>query len=165
MSSKTARTFRCVALTPKRSFVYFSHSILFFLKVGERQLLCLARALLRKSHILVLDEATSAADAKTDKAIQATIDAAFAKKRTLLVIAHRLETILDRLVFLFLFFHISLFEPPFFCLIHSDRIMILDDGNLIEFDTPSALLSNPDSALSKLMQSSQHNDNDDTKTD
>eukprot|EP00051_Salpingoeca_urceolata_P018547 m.260888 g.260888 ORF g.260888 m.260888 type:complete len:1419 (-) comp19220_c0_seq3:108-4364(-) len=96
--------------------------------VGQRQLLCLARALLRDSPILVLDEATSAADSQTDAAIQDTIRESFAGRRTLVVIAHRLDTILD-----------------------SDRILILDDGRVAEFDAPDTLLDNPDSQLNKML--------------
>lgn len=100
--------------------------------VGERQLLCLARALLRDSKVLVLDEATSAADAKTDNAIQETIRDSFAGRRTLLIIAHRLDTIMD-----------------------SDRIMVMDAGKVGEFDTPRALSSNPDSLLSGMLRSTK----------
>jgi len=87
------------------------------LSVGQRQLVCLTRALLRKSKILVLDEATAAVDLETDELIQQTIRREFAD-RTVFTIAHRLNTIMD-----------------------CDRIMVLKDGSVVEFDVPSNLLS------------------------
>ncbi|XP_077093647.1 ATP-binding cassette sub-family C member 2-like [Siphateles boraxobius] len=86
------------------------------LSLGQRQLLCLARALLRKSRILILDEATAAVDLETDDLIQSTIRREFSHC-TVLTIAHRLNTILD-----------------------SSRVMVLDSGKIVEFDSPSTLL-------------------------
>ncbi|KAM6916448.1 LOW QUALITY PROTEIN: ATP-binding cassette sub-family C member 2-like [Xenentodon cancila] len=86
------------------------------LSVGQRQLLCLARALLKKSRILILDEATAAVDLETDNLIQNTIRKEFAHC-TVLTIAHRLHSIMD-----------------------SSRVMVLDAGKIVEFDSPSNLL-------------------------
>ncbi|XP_063876014.1 ATP-binding cassette sub-family C member 3-like isoform X2 [Scylla paramamosain] len=91
------------------------------LSMGQRQLVGLARALLRKSPLLVLDEATAAVDVQTDQLIQTTIRAEFAEC-TVLTIAHRLNTILD-----------------------SDKVMVMDQGRIAEFDSPSALLAQKDS--------------------
>ncbi|XP_058240892.1 canalicular multispecific organic anion transporter 1 isoform X4 [Hemibagrus wyckioides] len=85
------------------------------LSVGQRQLLCLARALLRKSKILILDEATAAVDLETDELIQSTITREFSQC-TVLTIAHRIHTILN-----------------------STRVMVLDAGKIVEFDSPSVL--------------------------
>ncbi|XP_063818327.1 ATP-binding cassette sub-family C member 2 [Pseudophryne corroboree] len=87
------------------------------LSVGQRQLLCLARALLRKSKILILDEATAAVDLETDHLIQKTIRSEFADC-TVLTIAHRLHTIMD-----------------------SNKVMVLDAGRIVEYGDPEHLLA------------------------
>uniref|UniRef100_A0A8C8SZK8 Multidrug resistance-associated protein 1 n=1 Tax=Pelusios castaneus TaxID=367368 RepID=A0A8C8SZK8_9SAUR len=86
------------------------------LSVGQRQLVCLARALLRKTKILVLDEATAAVDLETDDLIQSTIRTQF-EDCTVLTIAHRLNTIMDY-----------------------ERILVLDKGKIVECDSPANLL-------------------------
>ncbi|KAG0364699.1 hypothetical protein BGZ54_007256 [Gamsiella multidivaricata] len=91
--------------------------------VGQRSLICLARALLRKTKILVLDEATSAVDVETDELIQKTIRTEF-KDRTILTIAHRIKTVMD-----------------------SDKILVLEQGHVVEYDSPSVLLQRRDESL------------------
>ncbi|XP_029925836.1 multidrug resistance-associated protein 4-like isoform X2 [Myripristis murdjan] len=95
---------------------------------GQRQLVCLARAILRKNRILIIDEATANVDPRTDELIQRTIREKF-RDCTVLTIAHRLNTIID-----------------------SDRILALDSGTIQEFDHPYILLQNKESALFKLVQ-------------
>ncbi|MEJ1276351.1 ATP-binding cassette sub-family C (CFTR/MRP) member 6 [Cricetulus griseus] len=87
------------------------------LSIGQRQLLCLGRALLLKSKILILDEATAAVDLGTDSLIQTTIRNEFSNC-TVITIAHRLHTIMD-----------------------SDKIMVLDSGKIVEYGSPEELMS------------------------
>ncbi|WOG82141.1 hypothetical protein DCAR_0101303 [Daucus carota subsp. sativus] len=96
--------------------------------VGQRQLFCLGRALLKKSCILVLDEATASVDSATDGILQKIISQEF-KDRTILTIAHRIHTVID-----------------------SDFVLVLSDGRIAEYDTPARLLERDDSFFSKLIR-------------
>ena len=98
------------------------------LSSGQRQLFCLARALLKKSKIIVMDEATAQIDVETDVAVQRTIRREFSYA-TVLVVAHRLGTVMD-----------------------SDRILVLDGGKLAEFAPPEELLSRPNSLFRALVR-------------
>ncbi|CAK4072293.1 unnamed protein product [Aphanomyces euteiches] len=96
------------------------------LSVGQRQLLCIARALLRQSRVVVLDEATANIDLESDRLIQQTIKECF-RDVTMLIIAHRLDTIID-----------------------SDRILVMDRGSVIEYDSPQVLLAKEGSVFAEL---------------
>ncbi|XP_035533961.1 multidrug resistance-associated protein 4-like [Morone saxatilis] len=96
--------------------------------VGQRQLVCLARAVLRKNRILIIDEATANVDPRTDELIQKTIREKF-RECTVLTIAHRLNTIID-----------------------SDRILVLDSGTIQELDCPFTLLQNKEGAFYNMVQ-------------
>ena len=91
--------------------------------VGERQLLCLARALLRKSKILILDEATAAVNMDTEKIAYEVIDKLFTHC-TIITIAHRLSTVNK-----------------------SNRIIVLDEGEVVELDVPQKLFEDKSSAF------------------
>lgn len=95
------------------------------LSVGQKQLVCLARAFLRKTRILIMDEATAYLDLNTDLAIQSMIRIAFADC-TVITIAHRLQTILDY-----------------------NRVLVLDQGEVVEFDTPANLVQDRNSSFFK----------------
>ncbi|KAM4554976.1 ATP-binding cassette sub-family C member 5 isoform 1-T1 [Odontesthes bonariensis] len=100
--------------------------------VGERQLLCVTRALLRNSKILILDEATSAIDTETDRLIQETIRCAFGSCTTL-IIAHRLNTVMS-----------------------CSRVMVLDNGQILEFDSPAALLADENSRFRAMAEATEN---------
>jgi ATP-binding cassette subfamily C (CFTR/MRP) protein 1 len=103
---------------------------------GQRQLLCIARSLLRKPKILVMDEATASIDNETDAEIQEMIRENF-KDATVLTIAHRLNTIMD-----------------------SDRVLVLEDGRIAELDTPQNLLAKKNGHFKAMVDKSNaaHND-------
>ncbi|SJK98373.1 uncharacterized protein ARMOST_01638 [Armillaria ostoyae] len=105
------------------------------LSVGQRQILALARALVRGSKLLILDEATSAIDYKTDSIIQSSLRNELGPDITLITVAHRLQTIMD-----------------------ADKIMVLDAGRIVEFDSPKNLLSNPKGKLRSLVDESPDKD-------
>jgi ATP-binding cassette, subfamily C (CFTR/MRP), member 1 len=109
--------------------------------VGQRQLICLARALLRNSKILILDEATASIDHNTDELIQQTIRSCF-KSGTVITIAHRLNTILDYDRFALLLFSFSLLNSFYFSFFYFCRVIVMDKGTIVEFDSPDNLLSN-----------------------
>uniref|UniRef100_A0A8C4HU33 ATP-binding cassette sub-family C member 10 n=1 Tax=Dicentrarchus labrax TaxID=13489 RepID=A0A8C4HU33_DICLA len=95
--------------------------------VGQRQLLCLARALLTRAKLLCIDEATASVDQKTDKLLQQTIREKFQDK-TVLTIAHRINTIMD-----------------------CDRVLVMHAGKVVEFDTPAALCQTDHSIFQRLV--------------
>ncbi|RVW90888.1 ABC transporter C family member 3 [Vitis vinifera] len=95
--------------------------------VGQRQLVCLARVLLQRRKILVLDEATASVDTATDNLIQKTIREE-TSKCTVITVAHRIPTVID-----------------------NDLVLVLDEGKVVEYDSPPQLLKDSSSAFSKLV--------------
>ena len=91
------------------------------LSIGEKQLICITRAILRKTKIIVLDEATASIDYKTEEIIQKALNELLANS-TMICIAHRIKTV-----------------------INADKILVLENGEVAEFDTPKNLLENKNS--------------------
>eukprot|EP01126_Amoeba_proteus_P045140 TRINITY_DN5041_c0_g1_i1.p1 TRINITY_DN5041_c0_g1~~TRINITY_DN5041_c0_g1_i1.p1 ORF type:complete len:128 (+),score=29.01 TRINITY_DN5041_c0_g1_i1:537-920(+) len=95
---------------------------------GQKQLLAMARVVLEDRRILILDEATAALDLQTEKVFQKVLDHQFKGKRTCIIVAHRLSTIMD-----------------------CDKILAMDQGKLVDFDHPQRLLSNPHSLFAQIV--------------
>ena len=100
------------------------------LSIGEKQLICITRAILRKSKIVILDEATASIDFKHEEIVQKAIDQLL-KTSTLISIAHRIKTVLN-----------------------SDKILVLENGEVKEFDNPNVLLKDKNSLFSELYNKS-----------
>jgi ATP-binding cassette subfamily C (CFTR/MRP) protein 4 len=103
------------------------------LSAGQRQLLCLARAIAKRNKILILDEATANVDHATDSLIQKTIRVNF-KECTVLTIAHRLDTIMD-----------------------CDKVLVMDNGVAVEYDHPHILLQHNDGDFALMVQQTGNN--------
>jgi ABC-type multidrug transport system fused ATPase/permease subunit len=112
--------------------------------IGQRQLMCFARALLHEAKVLLLDEATASVDVETDQLIQRMLRGEKFRDCTIITIAHRINTIID-----------------------SDRILVMHQGRVVEFDTPSALLDMPNgyfkSMVDDMHRSSASTSNDDVQ--
>jgi ABC-type multidrug transport system fused ATPase/permease subunit len=102
------------------------------LSQGQRQLICIARALLRHTSVLIVDEGTSAVDPHTDELVQRVLRDVARRGTTVLAIAHRLQTILD-----------------------FDRILVLGSGEILEYDTPAALTKDRNSLFSSMLGESE----------
>ena len=100
------------------------------LSLGQKQLLCVARAILRRSRIVLLDEATASVDVESDQKLQRVLRDVFSNC-TVLTIAHRIHTIAD-----------------------SSRILVLEEGSAVEFDAPNKLMANPNSIYRSLVEQS-----------
>ena len=100
------------------------------LSVGEKQLICIARAIIRKTKIVVMDEATANIDVNTEAKIQKALQYALSDS-TVITVAHRIKTIIDY-----------------------DKILVLDNGNVVEFDTPQNLINNDKSLFFELYSKS-----------
>ena len=98
------------------------------MSIGERQLICIIRAILRNNKIVILDEATANIDVVTEQAIQKLISEEFLGA-TVLCIAHRLNTI-----------------------IRSDKVLVMDKGQAAEFDSPATLMADRKSIFSKMLK-------------
>ena len=101
------------------------------ISIGEKQLICITRAILRKSKIIVMDEATASIDVKTERLIQNAINELLFNSTTF-TIAHRIKTILN-----------------------SDRILVLEKGEIAEFDSPQNLIENKNSLFYQLYKKSK----------
>lgn len=101
---------------------------------GQRQLLCIARALLRRCNVVMLDEATASCDIETDEMVQRLIRKVFAEC-TVITVAHRIRTIMD-----------------------SDYIMVLNAGRVVEYDRPEVLENRPGSAYRALVEETARQD-------
>lgn len=95
--------------------------------MGQKQLVCLGRILLKKSKVLILDEATASVDTTTDNLIQQTISEHFSDS-TVIIVAHRITSVID-----------------------SDMVVLLSNGLIEEHDSPTTLLENKSSSFAKLV--------------
>ena len=100
------------------------------LSVGEKQLICICRAILRKTKIIVMDEATANIDMTTEEKIQKALEYAL-ENSTVITVAHRIKTI-----------------------IHYDKILVLNNGEIVEYDSPTNLIKNEKSLFYQLYSKS-----------